>query len=195
MKLKKKQYQDLEKQFFDFDEENKIVHLRRDFEKPGAILDLNAFTKIPVMSVEFIEWLTSLFYYVPKKYKLDIVICFDDMEGFDEKELSEICRQNLLLEMKIQNRKATEQNMLALLLCLVGLIISFIYFWVDFLWVSEGALKEIIMFILEILATVPFWGAADIYFVGNSEQRETVRRFKKQFYAISFIKINDEQTC
>ena len=188
MKLNKKQYQDLEKDFFDLDDENKIAHLQRNFESPGEMLDFNAVSKTPVMNTEFIEWLTSLFDYVPKKYKLDISVCFDDMEGFTEKELEDICRQNILLEMKIQNRKANRQNTLALTLCAIGALMIILYFSIDMIWGSEGLLKEIIMFVLEILATVPFWGAVDIFFVGNSEQREAARSFKKRFHSISFSK-------
>ena len=188
MKLDKKECRDLEKEFFDLDDENKIVHLQRNFERPSEIFDLNAFTKTPVMNHEFIEWLTSLFDYVPKKYKLDITVYFDDLEEFNENELGEICRQNILLEMKIQNRKAVRQNKLALGLCGIGILMILIYFSLDFMWGSEGAVKTIIMFVLEILATVPFWGAADIFFVGNGEQRETVRGFKKRFHTITFSK-------
>lgn len=188
MKLKKKQYQDLEKQFFDFDDENRIAYLRRNFSRPGELLDMNAVTKIPVMDSGFIEWLTSLFDYVPRKYKLDITVCFDDLEGFDEKELAEICKQNLILEMKIQNRKANRQNFLALILCGIGLLLCLVYFFLNYCWAGEGPFKEIIMFILEILATVPFWGAADIFFVGNGEQREAVRRLKKRFHALTLKK-------
>ena len=186
MKLDKKQYQDVEQQFFDLDDENNIAYLWRNFESPGEILDLNAFSKIPLMNSDFVVWLTSLFDYVPKKYKLDITVCFDDLEGFDEDELAEICRQNIMLELKVQNRKAVKTNLLALGLCVLGILMIILYFSLDFIWDSEGSLKEIIMFVLEILATVPFWGAADIFFVGNSEQREAVRSFRKRFHAIKY---------
>ena len=52
MKLDKKQYQDVEQQFFDLDDENNIAYLWRNFESPGEILDLNAFSKIPLMNSE-----------------------------------------------------------------------------------------------------------------------------------------------
>jgi len=47
-------------------------------------------------------------------------------------------------------------------------------------------LKEVIMFFLEILATVPFWGAADIFFVANNENRQALKGLKKRFQSISF---------
>lgn len=191
--MKKKQHQDVESLFFGFDEENKIAYIQRDFEKPGDILDLNTVTKTPVMDRAFIEWLASLFDYVPRKYKLDIHVCFNDLEGFSEEALSEICRRNILLERNIQNRNANRQNTLSLILCGGGFLIILFYFSLLFIWTNGGVLKEIIMFILEIFATVPFWGAADIFFVQNSEQRKIVHGFKKRFHAISFSK--KEQTC
>ena len=184
----KEQSKDIEKQFFDFDEENRIVCLSRYFESPDEILDLNAHTKVPVMRSDFIKWLTELFDYVPKKYKLDIEITLRDLGGFSEQELTEICRKNMILERKVQTRKENKQNILALFLCTTGLSLALLYIWLDSVWISGGTLKTVIMFILEILATVPFWGAIDIFLVSNGEQRTIVQLAKKSFHGITIKK-------
>ena len=196
-KLYKEQSKDIEKQFFYFDEEKKVVCLSRAFEAPEEILDLNAHTKTPVMRQDFVEWLTGLFDYVPKKYKLDIEITLRDLGGFSEQELTDICRKNMILERKIQTRKANKQNILAFFLCTTGLSLVLLYIWLESVWISDGAINAVIMFILEILATVPFWGAIDIFLVGNGEQRTIVQLAKKRFHAITIKKDPDspEEEC
>ena len=186
LKLNKNQYRNIEKEFYYYDEKEKVAQLCWEFEGPDEIFDKNSFTNIPVLNDDFVELLISVFDYVPPKYKLDITVCFNDMEGFDEKELDEICRKNILLLMKVQNRKANDQNTLALLLCGIGLLFGLLYFYVLVNFPDGGTLQEIGLFFLEIIATVPFWGAADIFFVDNSEQRKAVKKLKKRFHQITF---------
>lgn len=178
----------IEKEFFDFDEENRIAHIRLEFERPEKIFDLNAVTKTPMMSDDFIEWITRSFEIVPDDYQLDIRIFFDEMGGHGEEELAEICKKNILLETKTHRRKARRQNLLALSLCALGLVFVLLSIGINLMWKDGGVIKEIIAFVMEIAATVPFWSAADIYFVQGGERRRNVANFINRFHAITFHK-------
>jgi len=133
-----------------------------------------------------IDWITQSFAYIPDSYKLDFEIILDDPEGYAEAELEKICRSNVLLEMKMHSREAKRENRLAISLCAVGLLMILISIAVTQLWTAESRARDIVLFILDILATVPFWGAADICFVGNRKIRQRAANFVRRFHAIRF---------
>ena len=194
MNLKGKDFLFIEEDFFDLDHENKIAHVQLEFEVPSEIFRTNIIAKTPAMTEEFREGLISIFDYVPDRYKVDIRITFDDLEGFTEEELAEICKKNILMQTKCVLRLARRRNRLALVLCCTGVLFILLTMLTDRLWTDEGTAKEVVMYILDIMATVPFWGAMETYFVESSERRNTIRNIKKRFMPITFgLKENQEQ--
>lgn len=177
---------DVEKEFFDLDQKNGVAHIELSYEKPSDIFDCNTKTKVPKMSDEFIDWVIRSFELVPNKYKLDVDIVFDDMEGYTEEELLEICQQNILLEIRIRKRRTRRENSLAMSLCAIGLIFIFASIYIGRVWTDGGSVQEIVSFVLDILATVPFWAATEIYVVNSSERRKTLKNLLWRFHAISF---------
>jgi len=182
----KDKIQDIESLFLDLDHEKKIAYVNRNYERPSDIIEFEGYTKTPLLKEEYIEWLSVLFSYAPKKYKLNITVSFDDLEGHDIKELEDISHKNLLLEILIQSRKMEDQNSMALLLCGIGIAVMVLYYFVNNFWNAEGPLYNLVLYVIDILATVPFWAAADIFFVGNSEQREAVKSFRERFNPITY---------
>ena len=178
----------IESVFFELDIENKIAHIRLDFDKPSEIFDRNAVTKIPLMGEDFLSWIIRSFDSVPNDYKLDIRVFFNDLEEYREDELAEICKKNILLETVIYRRKAGRLNRLALSLCALGLVFVLASIGVNVWWDSDSIAKQIIAFIMEIAATVPFWSAVDIYFVKNGEKRRNAANFVRRFHNIAFYK-------
>ena len=176
----------IEEEFCKLDHENKVAGIPLHFEKPGDIFADCAGTTTPLVSADFIECLYRCFDFIPDKYKLDIHIRFDDMEGYTEEELHEIFRKNILLEAKVRFRLSRRQNRLALALCAVGLLFIAGYVLVCSLWEGESALKEIVTFVLEIAATVPFWGAMEVYFIDNSEKRKKALNIRRRFRSVTF---------
>ena len=108
------------------------------------------------------------------------------MEGYSEECLEEIFRKNIMLALQIRLQKARRQNRLALILCVVGLVFILLSSWLRRLWMEEGTVRDIVFFILNIIATVPFWGAMDIFLVDGSERRKTAADISKRFDSISF---------
>lgn len=140
------------------------------------------------MREDFFKWIIRSFDSVPNDYKLDIRIFFHDLEEYRVDELEEIGKKNILLETKIYIGKARRLNRLALSLCGLGLVFVLAFIGVGIWWDSDSIAKQIVVFIMEIAATVPFWSAVDIYFVKNGEQRRNAANFVRRFHNITFHK-------
>ena len=138
------------------------------------------------------EFVHKSFYLAPSKYKVDLTVSFDDFEGYTDEDLYSIFKKNMVLSTKGIVKEMRMQDMLALSLCVLGFIIIFISILVSRLWKEGGLAKEIVAFLLEILSTVPFWSACDIYFVGNGAFRRKGRNYAKRFHGAHFIKENSK---
>ena len=172
--------------FFKLNKEEKLAQIDLAFDSPADIFEPTVHAGIPVLSEDFLTWLINAFDYIPDRYKLDISISFSDLEGYSEERLEEIFQKNLMLELRILGQKVHRRNRLVLILCGTGLAFILLTSWLNRLWTEEGTVKDIVFFILDIVATVPFWGAMDIYLVEGSERRKTAANIRKRFNSISF---------
>ena len=172
--------------FFDLDPENKIAVIPMKFEKPGDIFSQNLLSKTPVLSEEFTDLLLCAYDLAPRRYKLDLVISFDDMEGYDERQLEDIFVKNVMLKSRIHYRRQSRQNMLGIGLCGTGLLFILLMTFLGRVWTEEGTFRDIVFYILDILATVPFWGAVEIFLIDDKERNAARINLQKRFHAISF---------
>ena len=186
MKQYYKRYLNIEKEFFELDPEQKTALVRMKYEKPSDIIDPGAVTKVPRLTSDFLEDLIGKFDHLPSRYKMHFLITFLDMEGYSEEQMADICNDNLMLETKTRNRIAHNHNRLALYLCVTGLICILLAAWIGNIWKEESMLRNIIAYILDIVATVPFWAAMEIYFIDNSERRRTLINLSRRIDGIEF---------
>ena len=176
----------IEKDFFDIDEENKVAHMKLEFSNPNEIFDQNSITKIPTLNDDFIEWLGIAFEYCPKKYKIDLDITFDDLNGYSTEELNTIFVKNVALEFKRYKRKANLKNKIAYNLIIIGLIFLISMILLTSLWKEENIAKDIISYIFDIATTITFWEALTILIVENKERRDYMKNIAKRFKSINF---------
>ena len=176
----------IEEEFFQLDEKKQIATVQLEYEKASDIFDLNTKTKVPKLSEDLYSRITSMFDFVPEKYKLDIDILIDDMEAYKEKELEEIFWNNIMLQVKVQKRAVNKSDRLAFSFCITGLFFILVSILMGQIWTGEGIWKEIITFVLDILASVPFWGAMDIFVIDGRKRRRAVVNLIKRFHAIHF---------
>ncbi|MCR5095851.1 MAG: hypothetical protein K6A70_03840 [Erysipelotrichaceae bacterium] len=141
-----------------------------------------------MMSDDFFSSLIRAFDYLPENYKLDITISFNDLDGYSDEQLLELFEKNLAMEIKSRMRVGRRNEMSAFVLCLVGIAFILISVLVERNWNSEGIGKLIVTYILDIVATVPFWGAMDIYIIEKSERRKKQAEIIRRFRNIEFIK-------
>ena len=183
-----KEFMNIEEEFFELDHEKKIAHLQLEFKKPSDIFDVNAKTKKPVLNDEFADWVKSSFEYAPRKYKINLEIVFDDLEGYDEEELEKIFFSNIMLEAKKANNQTIAKNKIALGLIGLGVVFFVIMMLVTNLWQNGGIAKDIIAYVMDIGTTVTFWEAMTILIVENKEKRDLYRDLIKRYDAITFRK-------
>ena len=182
------EFKNIEEYFFELDKENEKAKMRLEFDKPSDIFDINAITKIPVLSDDFLDWVKSCFDYAPKGYRIDLEISFNDLEGYEEKELKEIFEKNILLEAKKAIKETISKNKIAIGLMITGLIflvsmIALLSFWKD-----GGVIKEIVSYIFDIATTVTLWESMTILIVENKEKRDLYKNLIKKYDSISFTK-------
>ncbi len=184
----KEKFENIENEFFELDHENKKALMKLEFEKPSDIFDKNAITKMPVLSDDFFEWFKSAFGYAPKRYKIDLVITFDNLENYSEEELKNIFFKNLILEGKKALEDNGSKNKIALSLIGIGILFLVGMILLKGLWTDGGIFGEIVSYIFDIATTVTIWEALTILIVENKEKRDLAKNFIKKFDSISFVK-------
>ena len=92
------------------------------------------------------------------------------------------------MESAVKKRQKKDQNSLALLFCGIGLVFILVSIGLEYVPFANETLKSIIAYILDIMATVPFWGAMEIYLISNNEERKYLTGKLLQFHKISFRK-------
>ena len=152
-----KEYEYIEKEFFDIDEKTKKAKIKLHFKKATDIFDVTYLSETPILSDEFISWIQSAFDIVPAKYRIDLSVTFDDLCGFEEKELKEVFLKNTLLEYKSRSGVHRKRTKTAYFLIGVGITVLIGMILLGTLWDSESVLKTILSYAADIAATVTIW--------------------------------------
>lgn len=183
---KKLEFLEIEKEFFDIDEEARIAHIDLEYEKPGDMFDLNCKTKTPLFNDDFDDWINSAFSMVPFKYGIELDVRFKDMDGYEPAELEQVFRKNLLLTAKQASIKYVRKTWLAISLIVIGLLFFVAMMLVGNLWRDGGIGHDIFFYIFDIFTTVLFWEAAGILLVENHELGRAAKGFRERFKKITF---------
>ncbi len=185
-----KKYENIEEEFFELDKENNIADIKIEFERPSDIFDVNYLTKTPILNDEFTDWIFSAFELIPNKYKVNLNICFDTLDGYSENELKEIFDKNVLLEYKKNFNKKHSQKRIAFSFLFSGILVLIATLLIMFLWGNGGVLKEVICYILDVIVYVVMWEAITILVVDTKEKSTKIRNGLKRFNKITFSKID-----
>jgi len=188
MKNKMKEMVNIEKSFFDVDEDAKTARIVLEFESPDDIFDENYVTKTPVLSDDFSEWIESAFDLVSPKYKIDLTVRFRDMGGYTGDQLSEIFKKNIDLEFKSKFEANRKKNRVAYSLIGIGVAFFLAMMLITRLWDGDSVWKEIFVYISDIATTVAFWEAMTILVVEQKEKRAYLKNLRSRFSAIRFVK-------
>ena len=182
-------YNHIEEEFFILDKENNIANISLEFNNPSEIFDLNYVTKKPILNDELTEWIYSIFELVPNRYKINLNICFDSLEGYKEEELLDIFKKNILLEYKKLINSQHRQRRIALSFLGSGILVLIITLLLTFLWNDGGVLKEVIAYILDVIVYVVMWEAVTILVVDSRERNFKIKNAIKRFNKITFSKM------
>ena len=188
MNKKMQHFINLEEDFFDIDRENKIAHMKLEFDSPDDIFDTNAITKTPIFNDDFTEWMQTAFEYTPSRYKIDLDVSFKEMNQYTSEDLKSFFLKNIVLEYKREERKTRLKNRIAFILIGIGLVSLIALLLITTMWKDGGVVKEVFTYISDIATTVTFWEALTILVVENTEKRNYMRCLSKKFKNIEFHK-------
>lgn len=188
MKKQFKEFLDIENDFYELDKDNKIAYMKLEFQKPSDIFDKNTISKTPILSTDYIKWVSDSFERAPRGYKINLEILFNDLEEYDNEKLNDIFKRNMVLEFKKSERKANSKNFIAYSLIIIGIIFFVIMILINNLWKDGGILKDIFKYVSDIATTVTFWEAMTILVVENKERRSYMKNLYSRFDNIEFKK-------
>lgn len=181
-------YEHIEEDFFDIDKKAKIARVKLKFEKPSEIFDVNYISKLPVLSDDFLEWIGSAFKLIPLKYKIDLTVEYDDLEGWDEEQLSDVFKKNIMLEYRSAKNIEKRKNLIAYGLIGVGAVMFIAMILISRLWNADSLLKDVFFYISDIATTVAFWEAMYILVVERGESGFHRKGLAYRFASIKFCK-------
>lgn len=179
-------YEHIEEDFFEIDKQAKIAHVKLNFEKPSDIFDVNYLSKLPVLSDDFLEWIGSAFQLIPLKYKIDLTVEFNDLEGWDKERLSDVFKKNIMLEHRTVKSREKRKNIIAYGLIGIGAVMFVAMILISRLWQADSLLKDVFFYISDIATTVAFWEAMYILVVERGESGFHRKSLAYRFAAISF---------
>lgn len=183
-------YEHIEEDFFEIDKETKIAHVKLIFEKPSDIFDLNYISKLPVLSDDFLDWIGSAFQLIPLKYKIELTVEFNDLEGWDEERLSDVFKKNIMLEHRAVKSREKKKNIIACGLIGIGAVMFIAMILISRLWQADSLLKDIFFYLSDIATTVAFWEAMYILVVERGESGFHRKSLVYRFASIKFGKID-----
>lgn len=181
-------YKNIEEEFFEIDKEKKLAKISLSFDRVSEIFDLNYISKMPVLSDDFMEWITSAFSIIPSRYKIQVSISFGDYEGYSEQQLNDIFWKNIVLSAKSKRDSQRKRNSIAYGLIAAGIVLFAGMIITEINWDTESVMKPIISYVSDIATTVAFWEAMTILIVERKEQRSYLISVEKRFAGVSFEK-------
>ena len=175
-----------EQHFFDVDEKTKEVKIPLHFASPDEIFDPNCPSKVPMFTDDFSDWVRDAFDLVPKGYRIDLTISFDDAKGYTEEELMSVFRSNMLLNAQTSLQRIHIRKRVAYGLVCAGLLSFIAMMLISRLWHSDSFWHEMFFYALDIATTVLFWEAVGILLVESREHKIVAQSYMEKFSSIRF---------
>lgn len=183
-----KRITNIDESFFDIDKDNKTARIELRFGKPSDIFDFSCVTKIPILNDDFIDCIMNAFRRISSKYKLDLSVRFDDMEGYSEDGLADIFKKNIELELRNRLKEVRKRRSIAISLMATGILFFVCMMLVKCLWDSGSVWMDMFVYTSDIATTVTFWEALTILVVEQKENRAYLKDLGSRFARIRFSK-------
>lgn len=181
---------ELYKEYYELDEENKLINIPLRYEKASELLNQNVGLKDkPQFSPDVIETIINITENAPLGYKLNVQFEIDDFEGYDPKLLIKSLNDTLELGQYNAKNNRQKKEFLSAILVLVGaLILCALVFVKDKNWLGDGLRASVLSEIFDIVAWVFIWEAASILFLDNSTETRISLFIKHKISKVSMFK-------
>ncbi len=161
---------DLLEKYFEVDRENKIIEMKFKYDKASdAIDDEISSVKKPLFKREILETISEYLNMLPTGFKANVDILFDDLEGYDPKDISESLNDYLELNSFQIFREGKKKWLIASLLVFFGIIILIIKINSGKLNLVSDYGKSIFEEVIDIIAWVFIWEAVTVLFLSPSD--------------------------
>ena len=180
------EYENIENEFFDIDHEKKIARVKLIYDTPRDLFDNNFATARPVLTDDFFDWINYVVDAVPKKYRIDLEVCFKDLEGYSVEQLTDNFKKNVILQYKTGETAKKRKNRIAFILIGTGVTFFVANILAGHLWTDGGLVKDIAAYVADIAATVTIWEALTILLVDRTEDTGRKRDYLTRFEKIEF---------
>ena len=181
-----KELKNIEHAFFETDEENKIAKVVLHYERPEDLFEENCSFETPLLSEDTLATIQRAFLLVPKKYKVELTLRFDDLESFTEEELTDIVIKNFGIELKSIEAASRRREKHAYGFLSAGILCFLFMFMLQRFWTADVIWNELFFFLLDIMTTVFFYEAVTILSLERREKMYLVKKMHDSFYAIHF---------
>lgn len=192
-KSKLRQHIELMEQYFDVDNENKIVTVHVHFDSVEQLFNNYRVVKSgkkPLISNEVSEKLEQILERIPKRYKLNLEISIDDYNQFSKEQLKQIVYENLLMKKFSYRIKIQKNYHQAFILGGIGVLFLVLNIVGQFLhWFGpiDGIFNLIMSKFIDIAAWVFIWEAVTISLLESTEHRGLLKALDKKINDIIFI--------
>ena len=181
------------KKYYAYDETSKTFNVVLHYEKVSDILskEVKSISEVPLMSEEFLNKISTILEDIPKNYHVNISLCIDDYEGYDEKVIMDSFNDMLEFGRIKYNAGNRKKYYKVAALLVVGLVLLFFGIYVSLeqwwhLFDQEQLIGELLSNFLEIAGWVFCWEAVTILFL---EESEDMRKGSAIIYKLNCVSL------
>ena len=184
--MKLREWKNIESEFFELDEPNKIAKMTLHYHSPKELFDPHGETRLPLLKPETMAYLKTMLGYAPPKYKVELTLRFDDLGPYSEQQIADVVIKNSVLELKSIETATRQRDRLAYAFLAAGALCFFVMFMLRFLWPSESIWNELIFYLLDVITTVFAYEALTILSLERREKLDVIRRLRESVSAVRF---------
>lgn len=181
-----KEIANIDESFFDIDKANKTAGIELRYSKTSDIFDNSCMSKMPVLNDDFMDSLIKAFRRISSRYKIDLKVRFDDMDGYSQTQLADIFKKNIELELRSRLAEKRKRKSVAIGLIITGVLFFITMMLIQRLWNSSSVWKDIFVYAGDIATTITFWEALIILVVEQKKSRAYLNDLRSRFSSISF---------
>ena len=111
--MKLREWKNIESEFFELDEPNKIAKMTLRYHSPKELFDPHGETRLPLLKPETMAYLKTMLGYAPPKYKVELTLRFDDLGPYSEQQIADVVIKNSVLELKSIETATRQRDRLA----------------------------------------------------------------------------------
>ena len=181
-----REIRNIEKSFFEIDEEEKAAKIVLKYDKQEDLFDPVYVSDPPVLNRDPVDHIMGAFSLVSSEYKVDLTLRFNELDDGHEKKLRDCIKKNLMLEVKTRESASRRRDRLAYAFIIAGVVCFFAMLMISSFWKSESAWRELFFYMFDIKTTVSRYEAVTILSVEKKEKLAALMDLHKRFSDIHF---------